>query len=118
MFTHYRVGTSCDFSSDLYKNSYTWFESAIMKFGACGISQTHTTYGSGVAHKHVQCNCDSDGGHDAYHFIAWDIRYPAAEVQEWLETVETGDVVTLYPPYRLGYMNLVSSVGMTLYWEK
>jgi hypothetical protein len=111
---------------DPYRHSYTWFEVAVIKHATESLDASLADAGMGhesaVAHRYIDTNPDSRGYYrlpilPIYHYVSLDIRRPAPGAQEWLESIQTGDLVVVYPRAIEGYANVVWSIEMTLYWE-
>jgi hypothetical protein len=88
------------------------------------ISGEGLEYSSAVAHTYIQANTD-ESSRESYHFICWDSKLSTPGVQEWLQSIEPGNTIVVYPRYSHGKGNRVANrvanrvrkMEINIYWE-
>jgi hypothetical protein len=104
---------------DPYRESYSWLEVAIIKSSKSATSGTMPTGLPVVLPRCIQRNVnDYHNKSVRYYSVTWDIRDPTPGIKEWLELVQTGDMIVVYPnATEVGYGTELHAVEMDVYWE-
>jgi len=101
--------------------SYSWLEAAIIKSSTLTQSVTSGAIPTGLSSVLPHCiqrNVTSVYGNTSYHSVTWDVRDPTPGIKEWLESVQTGDMIVVYPnAAEVGYGAELHAVEMDVYWE-
>jgi len=110
------------YSLDPYRESYSWLEAAIIKSSTLAKSGTSGTMPTGLSLVLPRCiQRNVNNGRDRpvlYHSVTWDVRDPTPGIKEWLESVQTGDMIVVYPnAAEVGYRTELHAVEMDVYWE-
>ncbi|KAF8246567.1 hypothetical protein K440DRAFT_662004 [Wilcoxina mikolae CBS 423.85] len=101
-----------------YYLSFSWLEAAIIKSATLAEPATHDSPSKfpSVLPRCIQQNVIHLS--PSYHSVIWDVRDPTPGIKEWLESVQTGDMIVVYPNASDAYYGThLEAVEMEVYWE-
>ncbi|KAF8541699.1 hypothetical protein BDD12DRAFT_485142 [Trichophaea hybrida] len=108
-------------SHEPYHLFSSWLEAAIIKSGTLAQPATHDSPSRthSVLPRCIQSNINYGySSCTSYHSVTWDVRDPTPGIKEWLESVQTDDMIVVYPnARRAAYGTILEAVEMEVYWE-
>jgi ABC-type sulfate transport system substrate-binding protein len=69
-----------------------------------------------VQRRHIQTDVHNSKS-PRYHVVTWDVRNPTPGVKEWLDMIQPGDVIGVYPRTKGNWPNYVEMIEVEVYCE-
>lgn len=107
-----------------YRRPYSWYETAIVRAPQLpNPNNENTTEPLTIPHnvdivqrRHIQTNVHNSKS-PRYHVVTWDVRNPTPGVKEWLDMIQPGDVIEVYPRTKWNWRNYVEMIEVEVYCE-
>lgn len=107
-----------------YRRPYSWYEAAIVKAPQSPDPNSENTSGlltiprnaDIVQRRHIQTNVHGSTS-PRYHVVTWDARNLTPGVKEWLDVIQPGDVIGIYPRTNGIWVNHVEMIELEVYCE-
>ncbi|KAF8249154.1 hypothetical protein K440DRAFT_660414 [Wilcoxina mikolae CBS 423.85] len=96
-----KYGSLHNDSCKSYRRPYSWLEASIVRtvppLDLVGETSTDTVANPRtLPPRHIQINVHNSHT-PRYHVVTWDIRDPTPGIKEWLDAIQPGDVIGVYP---------------------